>query len=106
MNQPSSSFSFQALFNTALQEYESQTGTRLIDHPLDKKLESCNSVDSINAILQERAHIFREFRGDGGKLMESVKYSVDVLYTLSVSTLFGEGISSVCTKAFIDVYWP
>jgi hypothetical protein len=39
MSQPSSSFSFQALFNTALQDYESQTGTRLIDHPLAKKLE-------------------------------------------------------------------
>jgi hypothetical protein len=98
MSQPSSSFSFQALFNIALQDYESQTGTRLINHPLAKKLESCNSVDSVKAILQEQAQIFREFRGDGGKLTKSLKCSVDVLYTLSVSTLLGEGIGLVCTK--------
>jgi hypothetical protein len=98
MSQPSSSFSFQVLFNIALQDYESQTGTRLVDHPLAKELESCNSVDSINAILQEQAQIFREFRGDSGKLMKSLKCSVDILYTLSVSTLLGEGVSLVCTK--------
>jgi hypothetical protein len=62
MSQPSSTLSLQALFNTALQDYESQTGTRLIDHPLAKKLESCNLVDSINAILQEQAQIFRGSR--------------------------------------------
>jgi hypothetical protein len=48
MSQSLSPFSFQALFNTTLQDYESQTGTRLINHRLAKKLESCNSVDSIN----------------------------------------------------------
>ncbi len=104
MSQHSSTFPFQVLFNTALQDYESQTGTRLIDHPLAKKLESCNSVDSINVILQEQARIFHEFRGDDGKLMKSLKCSVGVLYTLSVSTLFGEGIGLVCTKAFIEVH--
>ncbi|KAN0107055.1 hypothetical protein V8E52_010563 [Russula decolorans] len=92
MSQPSSSSSFHSLFNAALQDYENQTGTSLIDHPFAKQLEACNSLDSISTILQDQAHIFREFRGDDGKLMKSLKCSVDVLYTLSSSTVLGEGI--------------
>ena len=30
--------------------------------------------------------MFREFRGDDGKVMKSMKYSVNILYTLSMST--------------------
>jgi hypothetical protein len=98
MSQPSSSSSFHSLFNAALQDYENQTGTSLIDHPFAKQLEACNSLDSISTILQDQAHIFREFRGDDGKLMKSLKCSVDVLYTLSSSTVLGEGIGLVCSK--------
>jgi hypothetical protein len=101
MSQPSSSF--QTLFNSALKNYENQTGTRLIDHPLAKQLEACDSVDSITAILQEQAQIFRKFKGDDGKLMKSLKCSVGVLYMLSVSTVLGEGIGLVHPKAFIRV---
>ena len=78
--------SFQDLFNAALQDYENQTRTSLVDHPFFRRLETCDSVDSINAILQEQAQIFHEFRGDDGKLMKSLKYSVNILYPLSVAT--------------------
>ena len=101
MSQPS--LSFQDLFNAALQEYLNQTGYKLLEHPLSKRLETCDSVDSIIAILQEQAQIFCEFRGDDGKLMKSVKSSVDVLYTLSISTLINEGIGLVRLKSFIGV---
>ena len=101
MSQPSSSF--QGLFNAALQEYQNQTGCELMEHPLAKRLETCDSVESITAILQEQAAIFRNFRGDDGKLMKSVQSSVDVLYTLSVSTILGEGIGLVFSKSFIEV---
>jgi hypothetical protein len=99
MSQPSSSF--QDLFNTALQEYQNQTGYKLTEHPLSMRLETCDSVDSIIAILQEQAQIFCEFRGDDGKLMKSVKRSVDVIYTLSISTVISEGIGLVRLKSFI-----
>ena len=97
MSQPSSSSSssFQGLFNAALQDYENQTKTKLVQHPLAKKLEACDSVDSITAILQEQAQIFGGFRGDDGKIMKSLRSSVDVLYTLSNSTIIGEVIGLV-----------
>ena len=79
-------FTFQDLFNAALRDYENQTKTSLIDHPLSKRLESCDSVDSITAIFQEQAQIFHEFRGDDGKLMKSLKGSVNTLYPLFTST--------------------
>ena len=102
MSQPSSS-SFQGLFNAALQDYKNQTGTKLDDHPLAKELETCNSVESITTIIQNQAQKFRAFRGDDGKLMKSLKLSVDVLYPLSTSTVLGEGIGLVHPKSSIGV---
>ena len=111
MSQLSSSSSFQALFGAALQDYQSRTGISLVNHPFARQLEECDSLDSINAILREQAKGFREFRGDNGKLMKSVKCSVDVLYILSVSTVLGEGVGVVRPKqssAFLvlDRYSP
>ena len=78
--------SFQDLFNAALQDYENQTRTSLLDHHLVNRLKSCDSVNSITDILQEHAQIFHEFKGDDGKLMKSLKYIVNILYPLSIST--------------------
>ena len=105
MSQPSSSSSssFQGLFNTALQDYENQTKTKLAEHPFAKKLEACNSVDSIATILQEQAQIFGGFRDDG-KIMKSITSSVDVLYTISNNPILGKVISlSVHTISLILV---
>ena len=92
MSQPSS---FQDIFNAALHDYKNQTGVSLADHTFAKQLETCNSVDSVTAILQEQAQIFREFKEDDGKIMKSLKSSVDVLYALSNSTVLGQGIGLV-----------
>jgi len=91
---------FQGIFNAALQDYQNQTGNNLIDHPLAKQLESCDSADSITAILQEQAQIFRDFREDDGKFMKSLKCSVNALYTLSITT---EGIGLVHPNPFIEI---
>jgi hypothetical protein len=98
MSQPSS---FQDLFDAALQEYQNQTGCKLIEHPLAKQLETCNSVDSITAILQEQAQVLREFRPDDGRLMKSLKSSVGVLYTLSTTGILSGSIGLVHPKTFI-----
>ena len=51
----------QSLFEAALHNYEEQTGMKLIDHPLARQLENCNSVESITEVLQEQARAFTEF---------------------------------------------
>ena len=91
--------SFRDLFNAALRDYENQMRTSLIDHPLVNRLKLCDSVDSITAILQEHAQTFREFRGDDGKLMKSMKHTVNILYPLSISTA-GVGL----VRLFIHPY--
>lgn len=87
------------LFDTALQSYEKQTGMRLIDHPLARQLENCHSVDAIVDILQQQARALTEFRGDDGKVMNSLKRAVHVLHALSSSTTLGEGVGLVCRMA-------
>ena len=98
MSHPSSPSTLQLLFDVALRDYEKQTGTKLVDHPLAKQLEICNSVDSITAFLQDQARAFREFRGEDGKAMRFFRHVVHVLYTLSTNTALGEGIGPVCPK--------
>ncbi len=102
MSQTSSSSTFQALFNAALQDYEDKTEISLIDHPLAKQLETCNSVHSIIAILQDQARSFREFRGNDGRLMKSLKSLVDVLCSPSIGSTLNPAIGLVVRpKSFI-----
>ena len=100
MGPPSPSLTFQWLFNLALQDYERQTGTKLVDHPLAKQLEVCHSAHSISTFLQEQAWAFRELRGeDDGRAMRSLNRVVHILCTLFTNSALGEGVGLVCLKA-------
>ena len=99
MSYPSPSLSFQSLFDLALQDYEKQTGTKLVDSLLAKQLETCDSVESITAFFQQQTRAFHEFRGDDGKVMKSLKCAVHVLYMLAASSALGEGIGLVRSVA-------
>jgi hypothetical protein len=101
MSQPSSSSSFQSLFDAALQDYATQTGTKLDDQPLAKQLQDCDSVDSVLSVLQSQARIFHQFRGEDGKIMRSLKSVVHVLYNFSTSGVLGEGVGIVRPKSLI-----
>ena len=91
MCDPSSSSRFRYLLDYALKDYENQTGTKWDDHPLAKRLETCDSVESITAIFQEQSRAFREFRDDG-KLMKPLNSAVHVLHRLSANTVLSESI--------------
>jgi len=91
----------QSLFDAALEDYEKQTGMKLIDHPLARQLENCHSVDAIMDVLQQQAHAFTEFRGEDGKVKKSLKRAVHILHVLSTSTTLGEGVGLVRRMAFL-----
>jgi hypothetical protein len=100
MNLPS----FRILFDAALQDYKDKTGNTLTDHPIAKQLETCESVDSITAILQEQARSFCEFKENDGRLMKALNSSVDVLCAPSISSALNEAIGLVVRlEAFIAV---
>jgi hypothetical protein len=85
----------QVIFESALQDYQIQTGTALADHPLAQQLQHCDSIESVTAVLQEQARALGEFRASHGKVMKSLKRVVSLLYTLSASTAIGEAIGLV-----------
>ena len=84
----------QVLFEAALQDYEEQTGIVLAKHPLAEQLQSCDSVESVTAVLREQAHAFSEFRG-GDKVMKLLKNTVSILHKLSASADLGQAIGLV-----------
>ena len=101
----SPSASLLLLYNSALQDYTTQTGTNLVDHPFAKQLEKCESVDSITSLLQQHLRKFLEFRREDGRITKSLKCAVHVLYTLSTSTVLGEGIGLVRPKPVIPILY-
>src|SRR6266851_7196133 len=103
MADQSQSSRFRVFFESALQDYQNQTGTTLVNHPLAEKLQYCDSVDSVTAVLQDQAQAFTEFRGGDGRIMKSLKTVVLVLDSLSSSTALGEAIGLVRRKASTDV---
>jgi hypothetical protein len=96
MNDQSQSSRFQVLFESALQDYEKQTGTVLAKHPLAEQLENCHTVESVAAVLREQAQASSEFRGGDGRLMRSLNRIVSVLHTLSTSNLLYKAADLVC----------
>jgi hypothetical protein len=83
------------LFEAALQDYENQTGKALANHPLAEQLQSCDSVESVTAVLREQTQAFSEFRGKD-KILKPLKNAVSVLYKLSAAANFGRDIGLVC----------
>ena len=106
MSHSSSFSSFQSLFNAALQHYADQIGTKIDDHPIAKQLEACDSLDSISSVLQEHAQRFAKSRGDDGRIITCLNRTIHVLYTLSTSTVLGEGTALVCPTPLILILCP
>jgi hypothetical protein len=73
---------FQALFEAAFRDYENQTGKTLANHPLAEKLQSCDSVESVTAVLCEQAEAFSEIRGKD-KVLKPLKNVISILDKLS-----------------------
>jgi hypothetical protein len=114
---------FQVLFETALQDYERQTGITLANHPLAERLQSCQSAGSVTALLQEQARALSEFR-ESDKFMGSLKNVVSVLSKISATAALGQDFGTVCPRPPIgcsmdlnaypiviptcgcDTYWP
>ena len=79
---------FQVLFEDAFREYESQTGETLTNHPLAEKLQSCDSVESITAVLCEQIETSREIRGKD-RILKPLKKVLSVLHKLSSDSDLG-----------------
>ena len=92
--QPSTSSSnFQSVLDAALKVYEKKTRTKLLDHPLAARLQSCDSPSAILSVLQDLIEQFDLRRAGDERLSSWLGPTVNVLYAFSSS--IGQGVSLV-----------
>ena len=78
----SGSSRLRVLFQTALDDYEKQTGIELWRHHLAERLQDCNSVEAVTAILGEQAQNLNKFR-EKDKVLKPLKKVLTVLHMIS-----------------------
>jgi hypothetical protein len=81
---------FRMLFEAAFRDYETQTGKALASHPLAEKLQSCDSVESVTAVLREQTETSSEIQGKD-KVLKPLKNVVSVLHKLSSTSAVNFG---------------
>ena len=81
---------FQELLEAAFQDYEKKTGKTLVNHPLAEKLQSCDSVDSVTAVLREQTETSGEIQGND-KVLKPLKNVLSVLHKLSSASALNFG---------------
>ena len=97
MSDQSGSSHLRVLFEAALKDYKQQTGidSELTEHPLAERLQDCNSVESVTAILREQAQDFKEFR-EKDKVLKPLKNVLTILHKLSFAASIAHNVGLVC----------
>src|SRR5579863_5942118 len=91
---PSRSYdNFTAIFQLALDEYETVTGKPLRTHPFATQLESCDSPHAVSNVLRTQVEAFSKFRKRDERLMTYLDPTVNILFTFSAT--LGEGVGLV-----------
>ena len=103
MTDQSVSSRFRTLFELALEDYEIKTKISLVEHPLSQKLETCQSIESITALLQDQARTLGQFRGRD-RIMKSIRSAASFLYKLSTTAVLVDGIDLVRHKTLMMVF--
>jgi hypothetical protein len=95
MNNQSHSSHFRALLESALNNYQNQTGTILVSHPLTVRFRDCETVESVVAIFEEQIRVLGGFQGKDDRIVKPLKHVVSVLFTLSASTTLVSAMGQV-----------
>ena len=101
MSDQSGSSHLRVLFEAALEDYKQLTGIELAEHPLAERLQDCNSVESVTAILREQAQDLKEFR-EKERVLKPLKRVLTVLHIFSMqipapTTYLAHGVGLVCS---------
>ena len=75
---------FQALLESALQDYEKKAGITLADweDSLAIRLQRCHSIDDITILLQDKVQAFNDLR-QRDRILKSIKATVSILTPIS-----------------------
>jgi hypothetical protein len=83
-----SSSNYEVIFDNALKVYKKKTGKDLASDPLLRRLETCNSPDSVLALLKDQIPGFDQPASSDEKLTKWVNPVVNVVYNFA-STISG-----------------
>ena len=97
MANQSGSASFQRVLDSALLRYEKKTGVSLSKHPLALQLQSCNSVEDFDNLLQDKAKNVKESE----RITKTMRTIVSILNPLSFLASIPDAVGLVCYKAFM-----
>jgi hypothetical protein len=100
MSRKSGPSDFRALFESALQDYQKQTGITLAEHPLAQRFQNCDTVESITALLQGQTQALGELKGSD-RMTKSLNSVVSVMCSLSAFTGLGSTTDLVRRKVLI-----
>ena len=87
---------FQALLESALQEYEKKTGVTLADSEdsLAPRLQCCHSIDDITTLLQDKTQAFDDFQ-QHDRILKSIKATVTILTPISALVSVADDVGLV-----------
>jgi hypothetical protein len=95
-----------SIFTSAFQAYKKKTGKDITSHPLATELQSCNSIDTILAVLQGLVPAREQSQNSDEGTAKWLIPTVNVLYAFSATLAEGVGLvnitmsplSSVCSN--------
>ena len=90
-NQPGP-VSFQRLLESALLRYEKKTGVNLSKHPLALQLQSCNSIEDFDNLLQDKAKDVKQSE----RITKTMRTIVSILTPLSFVASIPDAVGLVC----------
>jgi len=81
----SSTINFHAIFDAALNEYETMTGKSLTSHPFYKQLSTCHSPEHVSNLFRDQAQDFSKIFKREEKLMAWLNPIINILFTVSAT---------------------
>ena len=96
-----SSSDYEVIFDDALKAYKKKTGKDLASDPLLHRLETCNSPDSVLALLKDQIPAFDQSGSSDERLTKWVSPVVNVLYNFAATI---GGAVSLVSLEILDIH--
>ena len=80
-----SSSDYEVIFDNALKAYKKKTGNDLASDPMLRRFETCNSPDSVLALLEDKIPAFDQSGSSDERLTKWVNPVVNVLYNFAAT---------------------
>ena len=99
MGDQSGSVRYRSIFESALKAYENKTGITLLEHPLSVQLRTCDTAESIAALVQQQASALTGIEIQGkDRVMISIKNTVSISIKLYATASLDYAVGLVCQK--------